>query len=312
MRTQTLGRTGIEVGIVGLGAAWLGHPRGARQIDEPLGAATVHAALEAGCTLIDTAQLYGGGVSERIIGRALRERPDLAQRAVVTTKCGRQPRGYNYEADAVRRSIEESLEKLGMERIEIVFIHDAMGVPKEQVLGEQYALGALRRLQKEGIVRHVGCALNDPDPNAEYIATGEFDAAVVPEAWSLLNQYAEERILPAAEKHHVGLICATPLERGILATGPLEGEDYMARDFSERCIEQVRAIQRLCERYEIPLAAASLQWCVRRAPFAAAIPGARTPEEARSNGLAGQAAVPDDFWDDLEPLIQHFEAGVDR
>ena len=312
MKTQTLGRTGIEVGIVGLGAAWLGYRRGSQQIDEALGAATVHAALETGCTLIDTAQLYGGGVSERIIGRALRERPDLAQSAIVTTKCGRQPRGYNYEADAVRRSIEESLEKLGLERIEIVFIHDAMGVPKEKVLGEKYALGALRRLQKDGIVRHVGCALNDPDPNAEYIATGEFDAAVVPEAWSLLNQYAEERILPAAEKHNVGLICATPLERGILAAGLVEGEDYMARNFSERCIEQVRKIQRLCKRYEIPLAAASLQWCVRRPPFAAAIPGARNPEEARSNSLAGQAVVPDDFWDDLEPLIQHFEAGIDR
>ena len=312
MRTRVLGRTGIQVGIVGLGAAWIGHRRGARGMDETLGKATVHAALEAGSSLIDTAQLYGGGASERIIGKALRERLDLAKNAVVTTKCGRQPNGYNYEADAVRRSIEASLDALSLDTLEIVFIHDAMGFPMDEVLGERYALGALRQLQKEGVVRFIGCALNDPDPNADYIATGEFDAAVVPEAWSLLNQYAEERILPAAERHNVGLIVATPLERGILATGPLDNEEYLARNFSKRCIQHVSGIQALCERRGIPLAAASLQWCVRREPFAAAIPGARTPEEARENALAGQTAVPETFWEELEPMIQHFEAGKDR
>ena len=117
------------------------------------------------------------------------------------------------------RSVEGSQQRLGIEQFEIVYIHDAMGLPMEQEMSDDGALGALRKLQTEGVVRFIGCANNDPKTNADYIETGEFDAVIVPDAWSLLNQLAAQRILPAAEKHNVGISCATPLEVGLLATG---------------------------------------------------------------------------------------------
>ena len=252
MQHRTLGRTGLSVPVVGLGAAFVGVPDPSRavaeysgkpgQMNEDLGIATVVAAMDAGCTFIDTAALYGRRISETIIGKALNERPALRGDVVVTTKVGRLGAGQDYSYDAILHSVEESQRLLGMERFEIVYIHDAMEAPVENVMGDDGALGALRKLQGEGVIDYVGSAMNDPECNADYIETGEFDAAVVPDAWSLLNQHALERILPAAEKHNVGLVVATPLERGLLATGPMPDIDYLARDFSQLCLDHVTAI----------------------------------------------------------------------
>jgi len=110
------------------------------------------------------------------------------------------------------RHVGASLERLGLETFDLLSIHDAMGEPMEDVMASDGALGALRKLQDEGIVKYVGSAMNDPDTNEPYIATGEFDVAVVPNAWSLLNRRGENRIFLAAEKHHVGLLMAQPFE----------------------------------------------------------------------------------------------------
>lgn len=322
MRTKTLGRTGLSVPIVGLGTAFLGIPTPEQasveynepgtRMDEDLGVRTIHAAIEAGSTLIDTAALYGATASERIIGRALRERPDLAARAIVTTKCGRLKEGSDYSSDAIRRHVFASLERLGLERFTVVYIHDAMEVPMEQVLGPNGALAALRALQREGVVRFVGTAANEPDTNVLYVETGEFDAAVVADSWSLLNQTLADRILPAAERHNVGLAVATPLERGLLATGPVAGRPYLNRRFSPEVLAWVGQIQQLCQEHHLPLAAVALQWCTRHPQVAMAIPGARTPEEAIANAQAAEVVIPEAFWAALAPLVRHWEAGVHR
>jgi D-threo-aldose 1-dehydrogenase len=322
MQRQILGRTGLEVSIVGLGTAFVGIPtpeeasveyeRPGTRMDADLGVRAVHAALEAGITLIDTAALYGGTASEALIGRALRERPDLAARAIVTTKTGRLKEGYDFSREAVLRGVEASLTRLGLDRLEVVYIHDAMDVPMERVMGKEGALGALRQLQQEGVVGHVGTAANDPEVNELYIETGEFDAAVVADGLSLLNQYAAVRILPAAQKHNVGLVVATPLERGLLATGPVAGRPYLNRRFSPEVLAHVATIQRLCQAYGVPLAAAALQWCTRQPRVAATIPGARTPEEVIANAAAADVVIPAAFWDDLAPLVRHWEKGIHR
>ena len=259
--------------IVGLGTAFLGMSRIhaphvpyedlIRDIDEELGFATVVAALEAGCTLIDTAALYGGGQSEAIIGKVLRGRPDLAANCTVTTKVGRSVNGYDYSFDAVVRGVENSLERLGLEQLQIVYIHDAIGVPMSDVLGKNRALGALRHLQEQGLVGYVGTAADAPDVNAAYIETGEFDVAVVPRAWSLLNQYAERRIFPAAIEHNVGLVIATSIERGLLATGPQPDAVYYDRHYSAACQAHAGKIQEICQGHNVPLLAAALQWVTR-------------------------------------------------
>ena len=323
MQTKILGRTGLPISIVGIGTAFLGmshlnpqvgnnYEALVENLDEELGIQTIHEGIEAGCTLIDTAALYGGGRSEAMIGRALAQRPDLAAKVTVTTKVGRTLEGFDFSADAILRSIEASQKRLGMERFKVVYIHDAMDVPWQAVMGKGGALEALRALQAQGIVEYIGTAADDPKTNTPYIETGEFDAAVVPRAWSLLNQLAAERILPAAVKHNVGLVIATPLERGILATGPIPGAYYFDRNYSQACQDQVGKIKALCDAHDIPLVAASLQWCVRHPQIAATIPGARFPAEAVENAKAAAFPIPEEFWGELEPLVTHWEEGVHR
>jgi len=316
MRTKILGRTGLEVSIVGLGAMYSGKPVNTGistpDMEFERGVKTIEAAVENGCTLIDTAYVYSRGGSEKIVGEAMKRRPDLAEKCMVVTKVGYLGEGRDHTYDGILKSFEGSQERLGMEKFEICYIHDAGGYPVEEVMADNGALGAVRKLQKEGLVNFVGIACNDPEINTPFIETGEFDVAVIPDAWSLLNQTAAERILPAAEKFNMGLCCATPLEIGVLATGPSKALAEGRRTFSEECLARVGEIEALCHRYGISLLAASLQWCSRHPQIACAIPGGRIPEEAEANAKAGAVEISEEFWEELEPLVTHWEKGVHR
>ena len=166
------------------------------------------------------------GGSERLVAQAFRERPDLAGDVLVTTKVGHLP-GHDGTYDMAMRCVEGSMERLGVERFPLLYIHDPMDMPMGLVMSERGTLGALRTLQKRGLLDYVGVAANDPVTNATYIETGEFDAAVVPEAWSLINRLAEERIFPAAERHGTGLVIATPLGTGAARCGGT-GDEYVS------------------------------------------------------------------------------------
>jgi D-threo-aldose 1-dehydrogenase len=176
-------------------------------------------------------------------------------------------------------------------------------------MGRQGALAALRRLQEQGIVRFVGTAADDPATNTLYMETGEFDAAVVPRAWSLLNQLATQRILPAAEKHNIGLVIANPIERGLLATGPVPGTYYFDRTYSPEVQAHVGQIKALCDGYGVPMLAVALQWIVRHPQVATSVPGARTPQEAIQNAQAAAVAIPDALWEELQPLVRDWGVG---
>jgi D-threo-aldose 1-dehydrogenase len=288
-----LGKTGVEVTTLGIGTAWIGTRSTSddtmdRQLDEELGLATLHAALEEGVGLIDTAPLYLNFQSERLVGRALRERPDLAAGVVVETKCCRLPQGSDYSFDAAMRSVEGSLERLGAERIELMYIHDPPKEALPHVMGTQGALQALRRMQSEGVLGHIGVASNYPDDNAPYVETGEFEMAVVPDAYSLLNQVA--------------------LERGILATGVAGAEDaHLGRRFSPEVLRQVEKLEAACRRHGVSLAAAALQFVTRHPVVSATIPGPRSPEEARQNARAAKEAIPESLWQELLPLVRTWE-----
>ena len=306
MKTKKLGRTGIDIPVFGIGTGFLGGRARSgdfSQMDEDLGVRTIVDAVEAGCRLIDTAPLYCATKSEKMIGRALRARPDLKEGLIVTTKVGQTVEGRDYSYDAIMKNVEDSQKRLGLDQFEILYVHDAMNVPIEQILGKGGAVEALRKLQEEGVVRFIGTAANDPDANGPFIETGEFDVAVVADAWSLLNQRASTWIFPAAEKHDVGIVLATPLERGLLATGPTQANQYLNRNFSEAVLNHVGKLKNLCLDYEIPMVAVALQWCLRHPMVSTIIPGVSNPEEALQNLEAVSVEIPDQFWNDLEPLV---------
>jgi D-threo-aldose 1-dehydrogenase len=175
-------------------------------------------------------------------------------------------------------------------------------------MGPGGALEMLRQLQSEGLIGHVGIASNNPWDNTPYIESGEFEAAVIPDAFSLLNQQAMQRMFPAAERFGMGVVVATPLERGILATGvrAARPEDHINRQFTPESLAQVERLEALCARHGVSLLAVALQYVVRPSVVATTVPGARTPDQAIANANAMRESIPDALWDELEPLLQTF------
>jgi D-threo-aldose 1-dehydrogenase len=203
--------------------------------------------------------------------------------------------------------------RLGLARLPLVYIHDPPAALLSTVVAPGGALMALRSLQAQGVVGHLGIiASNNPSDNAPDVETGEFEMAVVPDAYSLLSQIALERIFPAAERFGMGVVVATPLERGLLATG-LAGLDHAmhhARRFSPECLRQVGLIEEVCRRHGVSLLAAALQYVTRHPVVAATVPGARTPAGARANALAARQAIPEEFWTELQPLIRDWDIAI--
>jgi D-threo-aldose 1-dehydrogenase len=308
--TKRLGKTGLQVTTLGAGCAWLGrHADGS--IDQEMGVATILAALEAGIRLIDTASMYAQGTAEVAVGEALRQRADLDGSVVVETKV-RDVRDFGYTADETRRSVDTSLKRLGLDHIHVVYIHDPPAAVLPQVMAADGALAALRQFQSEGVIGHVGIASNNPWDNAPYVETGEFEAAVVPDAFSLISQVARERIFPAAERFGIGVVVATPLERGLLATGTraLRPEDHINRTFSPEVLQHVAQLEEVCARHNVTLLAAALQYVVRHPLVATTIPGFRSPDQPSASVSAMLEPIPDAFWSEIEPLVRDFTVAV--
>lgn len=319
MKKKLIGKTGLEVSIVGLGAANIGLPRelvfqqhvaqpAAHLMDLNVAVSTVVAAATTGCTVIDTAPRYGNTSSESAVGEALRQRPELFSDCVITTKIGcRYPGdGFDHSYGAARVSLVASMERLSLSRLKIAYLHDPMGYEMDHVFSG--TLRAMKEFRDAGVIEHIGLAANDPEVTADYMATGEFEIATVSGAWSLINQIAAQRIISLAREHEVGLIVTTALERGILATGPVPNGNYLERNFSPECLDQIRKIQALCGEWNLPFGAVALQWCTRISEIASVIPGACNPAEAMQNAQWGSLAIPEGFWLKLEPLIRHFDS----
>jgi D-threo-aldose 1-dehydrogenase len=298
------------VTTLGAGCAWLGR-RADGSIDQEMGVATIVAALDAGIRLIDTASLYAGGTAEVAVGEALRQRHKLLTSVVVETKV-RDVRDFRYTADETRRSVDTSLERLRLDHIDVVYIHDPPAAVLPQVMSADGALAALRQFQVEGVIGHVGIASNNPWDNAPYVETGEFEAAVVPDAFSLISQVARERIFPAAERFGMGVVVATPLERGLLATGAraLRPEDNINRSFSPEVLSHVTRLEEICARHDVSLLAAALQYVVRYPIVATTIPGFRSPDQPSASVAAMLEWIPDAFWEDVEPLVRDFKVAI--
>lgn len=309
---RKLGKTGLEVTTLGVGCAWLGRrPDGS--IDEEAGLEAILAAIDSGVRLIDTASVYSDGKAEEVVGQALRARPSLANELVVETKVRDTPASeFGYTADDTRRSLETSLRRLGLQHIPVVYIHDPSADRFETVMGQGGALEALRQLQSQGVVGHIGIASNNPWDNAPYIETGEFEACVVPDAYSLISQVALERMFPAAQRLGMGVIVATPLERGILATGVRNAhpEDHINRQFAPEVLRHVEQLEAVCERHGVTLLAAALQYVVRHPAVTATVPGARRPDQAIANTEAMLEPIPESFWQELEPLVANFQVAL--
>jgi D-threo-aldose 1-dehydrogenase len=297
---------GLLAGI-GLGCAPIGDLF--TSVTESDADATVATALASGIRFFDTAPHYGAGLSERRLGRALRgvDRESVS----IATKVGRQivdadgavvpPGGVGVRtvmdpsADGVIRSLESSLARLGLDRIDILYLHD----PEDVDLALTTAIPAMMRLRDEGMVRAIGVGMNYAAPLARFAAEADVDLVMVAGRYTLLDRSAAEELLPVAAANGVDVIAAGVFNTGILAD-PTDDAMYDYRPATADELDRARALQRYCTERGVRLAAAAIRFPLQHPAIAGVVVGARTADEVEQLAADAAAAIPAELWDGLD------------
>src|SRR3954452_17396889 len=315
--TRRIGRTGVKVTELGLGCATLGGSRieVARQAAEGI----VAAAWEAGVRYVDTAPFYGVGQAERVVGDALRDRP--RDDWVLSTKVGRllrpnptgvHPNGrrhplpfdpvYDYSYDGIMRSFEDSLQRLGLARVDILYVHDIgakqHGAKAHSEIMRTFREGgyrALEELRRSGVVRAIGIGVNEQEVLLEALEWGDWDAFLLAGRYTLLEQAPLDDLMPKCLSLGVSIVVGGPLNSGILAGR----NTWNYKVAPPEVVARVDAIRGVCDRHEVPLAAAALQFPLAHPAVAAIIPGPRNPDEFRANLDLLRHPIPPALWQEL-------------
>ena len=312
METVALGRGDVAVTRLALGCAPLAGLYA--PVEEAEARATVDAAWDAGVRAFDTAPLYGFGVSEQRVGAALRERP--RDELVLCTKVGRllgpqtgppgpeaaqfpaapplAPR-FDFSRDGVLRSFEASLERLGVERIDVVHVHD----PDEHMEAAlEQAYPALEELRAQGLVRAIGAGMNQAPALARLVREADLDCVLLAGRYTLLDRSAAAGLLPACAERGVAVIAGGVFNSGILAGGATY--DYAPAPAA--VVARVGRMRAACDRHGASLTAAALQFPLRHPAVACVLVGARSPAELQEAARLLAEPVPAALWDELEQL----------
>ncbi len=321
---RTLGRTGIELTTLGFGATSLGNMYRAQTEEGAMQA--VEAAYRAGIRYFDTAPLYGFGLAEHRMGAARRRIPDDI---VLSTKTGwrlfrrgatdgpgsaadalfERPAPFapriDYSYDGAMRSFEDSMQRLGTDRVDILFLHDCdrrnHGDAYRERFGEAMAgaYRALLSLREQGAVRAIGAGLNEWEACQDFAEAGDFDCFLLAGRYTLLDQASLDSFLPLCERRGIGIVLGGPYNSGILATGAVPGAMYDYAPASPAILERTRAIEGICRRHGVPLRAAALQFPLSHPTVATVIPGARDAAEVEENLRLMSHPIPDALWLEL-------------
>jgi D-threo-aldose 1-dehydrogenase len=317
-----LGRTNVQVPRIGFGGAPLGNLFA--RVAEDDARAALAAAYDAGLRYFDTAPLYGHGLSETRMGETLSQRP--RDSFVLSTKTGRllhrvagnkidgdgyvemppYEAVYDYSYDGTMRSVEQSLERLKLDRIDILYIHDidVWTHGAEQPRRYREAIGgafpALDRLRSEGTVGAIGVGVNEWQVTERCARDADFDCFLLAGRYTLLEQEALASFLPLCVGRKIGIVIGGAYNSGILATGAVEGAVYNYKPAPPEILKRVSRIEAVCRRHNVPLAAAALQFPLHHPAVVSVIPGARTQGEVQSNLTLLATAIPDALWRDLK------------
>jgi D-threo-aldose 1-dehydrogenase len=314
---RKIGRTSLEVTVLGLGCATLGGSRVGVSCEEA--EAVVRAAWAAGVRYIDAAPYYGFGQAERCVGDAMRGEP--RDEWVLSTKVGRllRPRPtpvetgeirhpmpfdavYDYSYDGIMRSFEDSLQRLGLVRIDILYVHDIGAMqhggeahPKLMRTLRDGGYRALEELRSAGTVRAIGIGVNEREVLLEALEWGDWDAFLLAGRYTLLEQAPLDDLLPKCLKAGTSVVVGGPLNSGILA-----GRDtWNYKTAPPEVVARVNAIKAVCDSHRVPLAAAALQFPLAHPAVAAIIPGPRNVDEFHANLKLLQHPIPARLWADL-------------
>jgi D-threo-aldose 1-dehydrogenase len=320
---RMIGRRPVRVSTLGFGGAAIGNLYAETGDDDVRDC--LLAAYDVGVRYFDTAPMYGHGLSEHRIGEALRQKP--RDSFVLSTKVGRMLRPvpaeavgesifpgclpfacvFDYSYDAVMRSVEDSLQRLGFNRIDIVLLHDVEAATHGAEQADRYfsqamagGYRALDKLRSEGTIGAIGCGGNEWQAAERLARAGDFDCFLLAGRYTLLEQTSLDSFLPYCEERKISVIIGGPYNTGILATGAVPGAYFDYAPAGPDVLEKVSRIEAICRDHNVPLAAAALQFPLHHPAVASVIPGNRSVTELRRTLDNMAAAIPDGLWGDLK------------
>jgi D-threo-aldose 1-dehydrogenase len=220
------------------------------------------------------------------------------------------PGTTDFSGDRVRRSVEESLERLGLDRLQLVYLHDPEKISFEDGVAAGGPLEALIRLRDEGVIGHLGVAGGPIDLELRYLATEAFDAVISHNRYTLVEQTAEP-LLEDASRRGVAFVNAAPFGGGMLVKGPRAVPRYCYAPAGPGTIERVLRMETLCARYGVPLAAAALQFSVRDERVASTIVGMSRPERIDETVDLLDREIPEELWAEILPLAHVGRHGIE-
>lgn len=317
----------MEVTELGVGGAPIGGMSGGPSADDDA-QAVLEASWDLGLRYFDTAPWYGRGQSELRVGRMLRQRP--RHEFVLSTKVGRilraprdltalaartPPGGlpfevqFDYTYTGILRAYEDSLQRLGLPRIDLAIVHDLdLGYHAPQArwdaLAAQLVTGgwrALQELRSAGLIRGIGVGINPLGMIPRFLDLfDDVNFFLLAGRYTLMEQDALDAELPACVERGVGIVIGAVFNSGLLATGPMPGARYNYQEPTPEQIDKVTRIQAVCNRFGVPLAAAALQFPLGHPAVASVIPGPMRPEHVHLNVQALNHPIPAQLWQDLK------------
>ena len=314
LEKRRIGQTDLEVTSLGLGGATLAGIFNPVPSDQAR--ATIAHALDIGINYVDTAPQYGLGRSEHLVGEALRERDS---RPIISTKVGRLLRPtapdrvdkgawahplpfsqhYDYSYDGVMRSFEDSLQRLGLDRVDILYVHDIGTMTHGEVgnrpLWQQLETGgyrALRELRDNGVVKAIGLGVNEWQVLMDAFALGDWDVFLLAGRYTLLEQTSLHPFLSTCIARGASVVVGGPFNSGILVGG--DKFDYAKAP--EAIVTKVRAIEAVCRDFGVPLPAAALQFPLSQPAVCTVLPGPRSPAELDGILQWWETKIPDALW----------------
>jgi D-threo-aldose 1-dehydrogenase len=261
--------------------------------------ATVRAIFDGPVNFLDTSNNYGMGRSEARIGDVIRERGGLPKDFVVSTKLDRDMETGRFDAGRARRSLEESLKRLGLDRVQLLHLHDPEHAASlAEITGRGGALPELMKMKEEGLVDAVGLAAGNVDVMMPLLRDWEFDALVTHNRFTLVNRNAEPMIAFAAGRG-IAVLNAAPYASGVLAKGTDSYRRYVYQEASAEMLAPVRRIEAACARYDVPPGAVALQFSLRDPRITSTICGVSRPERVKETLDWAEWPIPDALWAEL-------------
>ncbi len=300
---RLLGPTGLSVSPVCVGCAPLGNMPETFEysVSKQRAFETLRAVFESPLNFLDTAASYGDGESERRIGEVLEEIGGLPEDCVLATKADRDLHTGDFSGEQMRRSVERSSRLLGLDRLQLVYLHDPEHETYEHMMAPGGPVEVLMGLKDEGVIEHVGVAGGPIELMIRFVETGLFEAIITHNRYTLVDRTAEP-LLDIAAEHGVAALNAAPYGSGILAKGPDVYARYEYREAPHEMVEQIRRMERACREVGVPLAAAALQFSLRDPRIVSTVVGISRPERVGQTLELATHPIPDELWERLDSL----------